>query len=106
MSVQQNAMQANVSASAEKKKDAVEQILIQNSQLSQFVGNKNFQNQSNVWVDADYTEKIRLPERRLQFASSEYFELLKKEPGLAQYFALGEEVVVVWKNTVYRVSKQ
>jgi Ca-activated chloride channel family protein len=106
MSVQQNAMQANVSASAEKKKDAVEQILIQNSQLSQFVGNKNFQNQSNVWVDADYTEKIRLPERRLQFASTEYFELLKKEPGLAQYFALGEEVVVVWKNTVYRVSKQ
>ena len=106
MSVQQNAMQSNISATAEKKKDAVEQILIQNSRLSQFVGNKNFQNQANVWIDADYTENSRLPEKRLQFASSEYFELLKKEPGLAQYFALGEEVVVVWKNAIYRVTKQ
>lgn len=106
MSVQQNAMQSNISASAEKKKDAVEQILIQNSRTSQFVGTKNFQNQSNIWVDADYTEKLRLPEKRLQFASSDYFDLLKKEPGLAQYFALGEEVVVVWKNTIYRVTKQ
>jgi Ca-activated chloride channel family protein len=106
MSVQQNAMQSNTIASAESKKDEAEQILIRNSQVSQFVGNKNFQNQANVWVDSDFSEKSRMPEKRLQFGTSEYFDLLKKEPGLAQFFALGEEVVVVWKNTVYRVTKQ
>jgi hypothetical protein len=106
MSVQQNALQSNVIASAESKKDESEQILIRNSQVSQFVGNKNFQNQANVWVDADYSERSRMPERRLQFGTSEYFDLIKKEPGLAQFFALGEEVLVVWKNTVYRVTKQ
>lgn len=106
MSVQQNSMQLNTIASAESRKDDEAQILIRNSQISQFVGNKNFQNQANVWVDGEYSEKAKMPEKRLQFGTAEYFDLLRKEPGLARFFALGEEVVVVWKNTVYRVSKQ
>jgi hypothetical protein len=31
--------------------------------------------------------------------------LLAREKELAQFFALGEEVVVVWKGKVYRVVK-
>jgi len=106
-SVQQNAMKENISldAASEKKKDANERILVANSATNQFVGAKNFYNQANVWVDADFKTDSRLPETNVIFASDEYFDLIRKEKGLAQYFALGEEVVVVYNNRVYRVTK-
>jgi Ca-activated chloride channel family protein len=72
---------------------------------SQQVGTKNFYNVNNVWQDAEFDEKQRSREIRLKFASDEYFALLEKEKELAQFFALGEEVVVVWKGNVYRVVK-
>ena len=107
MSVQQNAMKENMSldGTSEKKKDAKERILVQNSATNQFVGAKNFFNQENVWVDSDYQSNSRLPETNVKFASDEYFDLIRKEKGLAQYFALGEEVVVVYNNRIYRVTK-
>jgi hypothetical protein len=46
-----------------------------------------------------------LPETNVKFGSEEYFALLNREKGLAQYFSLGEEVVVVHNNRVYRVTK-
>ncbi len=104
MSVQQNSMQSNVSV-ANDKSDAGGQILIQNTVNNQFVANKNFFNQSNVWVDSEFAAKSGLPEVNLKFASDEYFKLIERERDLAQYFALGEEVVVVWKGKVYRVTK-
>ncbi len=104
-SIQQNAMKENIALAEDKKKDANERILVQNSATNQFVGAKNFFNQSNVWVDADYQANTRLPETNVKFASDEYFDLIRKEKGLAQYFALGEEVVVVYNNHIYRVTK-
>ena len=104
-SVQQNAMQANVSVYADKKKDAEKQVLVQNSVSSQFVANKNFQNQNNVWVDAEYSDARKLPEVNVKFGSDEYFALINNERGLAQYLALGQQVVVVWRNKVYRITQ-
>jgi Ca-activated chloride channel family protein len=104
MSVQQNAMKSNASL-ADDKADADEQILIRNTVSNQYVANKNFFNQSNVWVDSEFAADAKLPEVNIKFASDEYFALIAKEKGLAQYFSLGEEVVVVWKNKVYRVTK-
>ena len=104
-SVQQNAMQANVSVYADKKKDAEKQVLVQNSVSSQFVANKNFQNQNNVWVDAEYSDAGKLPEVNVKFGSDEYFALINNERGLAQYLALGQQVVVVWRNKVYRITQ-
>jgi len=104
-SVQQNTMQSNVSVFASKDKAAEKQVLVQNSVSSQFVGNKNFQNQNNVWVDADFTEKTKLPEINVKFGSNEYFDLVKDQRDLAQYFALGQQIVVVWNNKVYRVTQ-
>ncbi|MFN6963334.1 MAG: VIT domain-containing protein [Pyrinomonadaceae bacterium] len=107
MSIQQNSMQSNMRVAAEAaKKDAGEEILIRNSQQTQFVGNKNFQNQNNVWVDVEYSDKTKLPERKLQFLSAEYLDLVRREPALAQYLSLGEEVVLVWKDTVYRITNR
>lgn len=105
MSVQQNSMQSNVSVAAGKRKDSEEQILIRNSNQTQFVANKNFQNQNNVWVDSEYTERSKMAEVAIKFASEDYFNLIRNEKGLAQYLALGQEVVVVWKNKVYRITK-
>lgn len=105
MSVQQNSMKSNARIMADKKVALEEQIIIQNSMSNQFVANKNFINQSNVWVDAEFTAETKLPEIKVQFGSEEYFKLVERERELAQYFALGEEVVVVWRNKVYRVTK-
>ena len=102
-SVQQNSMQSAVTVVAEKKNE--EQILIQNTAQNQFVANKNFVNQANVWVDTAFRPELKQTEVNLRFASDEYFSVLAREKELAQWFALGEEVVVVWKNKVYRVTK-
>ena len=104
-SVQQNAMQANVTVYADKKREAEKQVLVQNSVSSQFVGNKNFQNQNNVWIDTEYSNTQKLPEVNIKFGSDEYFALANREKSLAQYLALGQQVVVVWKNKVYRITE-
>jgi hypothetical protein len=104
-SVQQNAMQSNVSVYADKKEDSEKQVLVQNSVSSQFVGNKNFQNQNNTWVDTEFSESRKLPEVNIKFGSDEFFQLVDRERGLAQYLALGQQVVVVWKNKVYRITQ-
>lgn len=103
-SVQQNSMQSNVTVMAGSAKDE-DQILIRNTTQNQFVANKNFIQQSNIWVDAEFRPELKQTEVNLKFASEEYFAVLNRERELAQWFALGEEVVVVWKNKVYRVTK-
>ena len=68
------------------------------------VGVKTFYLTVGGWIDGDYDTQSKLPEVKLKFASDEYFNLLKQEKELAQYFAQGEQVVVVWKGKVYRVE--
>ena len=106
LSAQQNTMQQNTQIVVrDSKDDKEEQIIIRNNAQNQFVANKNFINQSDVWVDADYSDTAQLIEVNIKFASEEYFKLLQKERGLAPFFALGEQVVVVWKGKVYRITK-
>ena len=104
-SVQNNARQMNAQVAESKKKDARERVLVDNTSTNQFMGNKNFFNQSNVWVDAEYSAAAKMKEINVIFGSEEYFKLAASDAGLARYFSLGEEVVVVWKNQVYRVTK-
>jgi Ca-activated chloride channel family protein len=68
------------------------------------VGGKTFYLREEVWTDAEFKADARLPETVLTFGSDEYFALLKREPRLAQFFALGERVVVVYQGRVYRVN--
>jgi Ca-activated chloride channel family protein len=69
------------------------------------IGIKTFYRENGVWIDSEYQQPRKLTEVRLKFASEEYFNLLKQEKELAQYFALGEQVIVVWKDKIYRVEK-
>ena len=67
------------------------------------VGGKTFYLREGVWTDADFKLEARLPETSVRFSSDEYFALLKHKPRLADFFALGERVVVVFEGRVYRV---
>jgi hypothetical protein len=68
------------------------------------VGTKTFYLRDNVWTDSEFKADARQPETTLTFGSDEYFDLLRREPRLAEYFALGERVVVVYQGRVYRVN--
>jgi Ca-activated chloride channel homolog len=104
LSAQQNAMQSNTFAVSTEDKDRDDQIILRNTAQNQFVANKNFINQSNVWVDSEYSATGRLPEVNIRFASDDYFRLIETERGISQYLALGEQVVIVWKGKVYRIT--
>lgn len=68
------------------------------------VGGKTFYLREGVWTDAEFKADARLPETVLEFGSEAYFALLKREPRLAEFFALGERVTVVLDGRVYRVG--
>jgi hypothetical protein len=73
------------------------------SQIRKVAG-KTFYLREGVWTDADFKADAKLPETALVFGSDAYFDLLKRERKLADFFALGERVVVVYKGRVYRVN--
>ncbi|MFN2454220.1 MAG: VIT domain-containing protein [Pyrinomonadaceae bacterium] len=66
---------------------------------------KIFYLRDGVWTDEEFKMNARLPEVKLVFGSDDYFALLKREPRLAEFFALGERVIVVFDSRVYRVGK-
>lgn len=103
-SVQQNVMKEN-SFIIDGASGLEQQIIVRNTTQNQFVATKNFINQGSVWVDAEFKPELRQAEVNLKFGSDEYFAAVARERGLAQYFALGEQVIVVWKNRVYRVTR-
>ncbi len=105
LSTQQNSMQVNTRIVAAEDKDEKDQIIIRNTAQNQFVANKNFINQNGVWLDSEFIETSRLPEVSIKFASDDYFKLIEKERDLAPYLSLGEQVVIVWKGKVYRITK-
>lgn len=104
LSTQQNSMQMNTQVVAVEGKDEKEQIVLRNTVNNQFVANKNFTNQNNVWIDSEFSESTKLPEVAVKFGSDEYFRLALSDRSLAQYLALGQQVVVVWKGKVYKIT--
>lgn len=104
-SVQQNSRNRNFQIVESEKKDARERVLVDNSSVNQFVANKNFFNQNGVWVDAEYAAAAKLKEVSIKFGSEEYYTLAASDRDLAKFLSLGEEVTVVWKGKVYKVTK-
>jgi len=67
------------------------------------VGNKTFQSKGEEWVDTEFKASTTMPAVEVKFGSEEFFDLLTKEPKLADFFSLGKRVTVVFKGKVYRV---
>jgi Ca-activated chloride channel family protein len=76
----------------------------QSSTQSRTVAGRTFYLLSGVWTDSEFRADAKLPEVKVKFGSDAYFNLLSQEAKLADFFALGERVVVVWKGKVYRVE--
>ncbi len=74
------------------------------SQMRQVAG-KTFYLRDGVWTDSEFKTDSKLPVVVLKFASDDFFNLIGQEPKLADYFALGKSVVVVWNGKVYRVEE-
>jgi Ca-activated chloride channel family protein len=67
------------------------------------VGARTFYQRGTVWTDAEISDSTRVPETEVEFASEEYYALIRRIPALAQYFAQGEEVDVIHEGRRYRV---
>jgi Ca-activated chloride channel family protein len=68
------------------------------------VAGKTFYFREGVWTDSEFKADSALPATKLVFGSDEYFALLKRKPALAQFFSLGEQMVVVFEGRIYRVT--
>ncbi len=68
------------------------------------VAGKTFYLRDKIWTDAEFKPDAGLPETVIKFGSDDYFALLKSKPGIAQFFALGEQVILVLDGRVYRVT--
>lgn len=77
--------------------------LAQYSQQAQFVAGKNFFQNDRIWVDAAAQQAQNARRMRIQFASTEYFELAAKEPSALPWLALGQNVQFVLKDTLYEI---
>jgi Mg-chelatase subunit ChlD len=73
------------------------------SSLRQVAG-KTFYLRDGVWTDSEFKAEDKLAVVTLKFGSDDYFNLIGQEPKLADYLALGERVVIVWKNKAYKVE--
>jgi Ca-activated chloride channel homolog len=67
-------------------------------------GSKTFISKDEVWVDTEYRAGSTLQRIQLKFGSEEFFNLIAKEPKLAEFFALGQRVIVVFGGKVYQVD--
>ncbi|MGH9841681.1 MAG: VIT and vWA domain-containing protein [Blastocatellia bacterium] len=75
-----------------------------NNQMRQVAG-KTFYLRDGVWTDSEFKADAKLPVVNLKFGSDEYFNLIGQNSKLADWFALGKRLVVVWKGKVYRVAE-
>ena len=88
----------------QKEADRIEEYEARDTRAMKRVSSKTFYMRDGVWSDADFKADAGLPETTVTFGSEAYFELLNQKPKLAEYFALGERIVVVFEGRVYRVN--
>ncbi|MGQ9910708.1 MAG: VIT domain-containing protein [Candidatus Flexifilum sp.] len=73
----------------------------------QTVGSKTFIWRDGVWTDTTYNpDDASAPRVTVEFLSDDYFDLLLELPELADYFAIGQQVIVVIDGTVYQVTAE
>jgi Ca-activated chloride channel homolog len=96
-----------VAFSKEKEKLRNAETLSITTNLEQIrqVAGKTFYKYDGVWTDSEFKAEAKLPVVKLKFASDEYFNLIGQDPKLAECFALGQRVVVVWRGKVYQVEE-
>lgn len=104
VTIQSGAAAVQQSKRAREQQDAAKLKEEARTDAVRRVGGKTFYLIDGVWTDSEFKAEANLPETALTFGSEEYFALLKQQPKLANFFSLGERVVVVFEGRVYRVN--
>lgn len=68
------------------------------------VADKTFVLKDQVWVDTTF-DRTTMTTTQLIFASDGFFDLLKSQPDLGQYFAVGPRVIVVLGDIAYEMTE-
>jgi len=99
------AARAQLKSPADVKKEA--QVRSQQyNQQARFAGGRAFYQNGEQWIDAEVQKRLANVKRhRVQFNSEDYFSLLKREPEVAPWAALGKNVQFVLKDTVYEIHE-
>jgi Ca-activated chloride channel homolog len=69
-----------------------------------YVGSRTFYRDGDKWVDSKYESKQEIT--KVELFSDDYFNLIKKYPEAAKYFALGKQVVVVLGGKAYETIEK
>ncbi|MCX6646136.1 MAG: VIT domain-containing protein [bacterium] len=72
-----------------------------------YAGDKTFyMNIDGYWVDSEYDEDTMDEPEHIVYLSDEYFNLIADEPDIADYLAVGEMVIVVFGDKVYKIDSE
>jgi Ca-activated chloride channel homolog len=75
------------------------------AQQSRFAAGRTFFQNTNQWIDAEIQKRQSAQRKRVQFNSDEYFALVRKDPRVPMWVALGQNVQFVLGETVYEIHE-
>jgi hypothetical protein len=101
---------ASLSAAGGRARAAVAQKNESDARQTQdqgrFAAGKTFYRNGEKWIDADVqNQKTNAKRARVQFGSTEYFDLVKQQPQSKSWLALGANVEFTIGDTVYEVTE-
>jgi len=73
--------------------------------LVRVAGSRTFRWSEGTWIDTAYDPDTMEPVS-VPFLSDGYFALAGADPGLAAALSVGEQVIVMWRGTAYRVVEE
>lgn len=73
------------------------------AQQTQMVNGRAFYQSGTQWVDINVQKSKNIPQKRIAFGTSTYFELIRTKPQLSSYLSLGKNVRFVHNNVMYEI---
>ncbi|HQF43764.1 MAG TPA: hypothetical protein PK073_12710, partial [Ignavibacteriaceae bacterium] len=73
------------------------------NQQVKIVSGRAFYQQDKYWIDSELQKQEIKNVKRIQFDSDDYYKLLKKQPQVSQFLALGKNVKFYYRNVLYEV---
>ena len=93
---------------SKRAREQQEMVMVETESRSSAIrtaGGKTFYLREGIWTDSEFKAGSTLPQTAVKFGSDEYFTLLKQKPRLAEFFSLGEKVIVIFEGRIYRVDE-
>jgi Ca-activated chloride channel family protein len=85
-----------------KFKDSANLALNTSNAHMKAIEDKTFYLINGYWTDSAYTGKESLT--NISFGSKEYFDLVKSNPGIAKFLAVGRQVIIMYNGRGYRIT--